>query len=104
VHLATGTASDCADQPARVGFVVGKAVGGSVVRHRVQRRLRHLMRTRLGSLPAGALVVVRALPAAACASSAVLARDLDAALDAVIQAARRKLGGPTVPATAGARR
>ncbi|MGH3911169.1 MAG: ribonuclease P protein component, partial [Pseudonocardiaceae bacterium] len=49
----------------RVGFVVGRRVGGAVVRHRVQRQLRHLMRTRLDALPGGALVVVRALPAAA---------------------------------------
>lgn len=67
-------------QPTRVGFVVSKAVGNSVVRHRVSRRLRHLMRERLGTLPAGCTLVVRALPAAAAASSADLGVDLDAAL------------------------
>lgn len=67
----------------RVGFVVSKAVGGSVVRHRVARRLRHLMRGRLSRLPAGSRVVVRALPAAAAADSAALGRDLDRALRAV---------------------
>jgi ribonuclease P protein component len=67
-----------------VGFVVGRAVGGSVVRHRVQRRLRHLMRCRLVNLPAGALVVVRALPASAGASSAALGDDLDGALQRLI--------------------
>ena len=77
VHLAR--ASDPQASP-RVGFVVGRAVGGAVVRHRVQRRLRHLMRERLSALPGGALVVVRALPAAAGASSAILGADLDAAL------------------------
>ncbi|HEY4457815.1 MAG TPA: ribonuclease P protein component [Pseudonocardiaceae bacterium] len=64
----------------RVGFVVSKAVGNSVVRHRVSRRLRHLMRDRLGTLPTGCTLVVRALPAAAAASSAELGVDLDAAL------------------------
>lgn len=64
----------------RAGFVVSKAVGGSVVRHRVVRRLRHLVRPRLSTLPAGSRLVVRALPAAADASSAALAADLDAAL------------------------
>ncbi|MGH3771541.1 MAG: ribonuclease P protein component [Pseudonocardiaceae bacterium] len=68
----------------KVGFVVGRTVGGSVVRHRVQRRLRQLMRWRLASLPAGALVVVRALPASAGASSAALGDDLDAALRRLI--------------------
>jgi ribonuclease P protein component len=63
-----------------VGFVVSKAVGNSVVRHRVSRRLRHLMRDRLGTLPVGCTLVVRALPSAAAASSADLGVDLDAAL------------------------
>lgn len=51
--------------PARVGFVVSKAVGGAVVRNRVKRRLRHLAADRLSALAEGSLVVVRALPAAA---------------------------------------
>ncbi|HST64132.1 MAG TPA: ribonuclease P protein component [Mycobacteriales bacterium] len=66
--------------PARVGFVVGRAVGNSVVRHRTSRQLRHLVRDRLDRLPTGSLLVVRALPAAAAADSATLGRDLDAAL------------------------
>ena len=66
--------------PPRVGLVVSKAVGGSVVRHRVARRLRHLLRPRLASLPVGARLVVRVAPAAAAADSAALAHDLDAVL------------------------
>lgn len=68
------------DEAPRAGLVVSKAVGGSVVRHRVSRRLRHLLRARVASLPAGALLVVRATPAAATARSEVLGSDLDAAL------------------------
>jgi ribonuclease P protein component len=64
-----------------VGFVVGKAVGRSVVRHRVTRRLRALAGTRLATLPAGSRTVVRALPGAAGATTAQLGADLDAALD-----------------------
>ncbi|MFC3503495.1 ribonuclease P protein component [Micromonospora krabiensis] len=64
----------------RAGFVVSKAVGPAVVRNRVRRRLRHLVRERLAGLPAGSTLVVRALPAAADASYARLAADLDAAL------------------------
>ncbi|MBV9163493.1 MAG: ribonuclease P protein component [Pseudonocardiales bacterium] len=81
--------------PKKVGFVVGRTVGGSVVRHRVQRRLRHLMRERLAALPAGALVVVRALPASAGASSAALGEDLDGAL-------RRLIGSRTASAPSAA--
>jgi ribonuclease P protein component len=64
----------------RVGFVVGRTVGSAVQRNRVKRRLRHLLRDRMASLPPGARVVVRALPGAAAAGSAQLAADLDGAL------------------------
>ena len=66
--------------PARAGLVVSKAVGGSVVRSQVSRRLRHQLRERLPALPYGTRLVVRAAPAAATAPSAVLGSDLDAAL------------------------
>ncbi|WP_091061880.1 ribonuclease P protein component [Micromonospora humi] len=68
--------------PRRAGFVVSKAVGGAVVRNTVRRRLRHLVRERLAELPAGATLVVRALPPAADATYARLGADLDAALSA----------------------
>jgi ribonuclease P protein component len=73
----------------RAGLVVSKAVGGSVVRHRVSRRLRHLLAPRLRTLSPGSLLVIRALPPAASASSAELAEDLDSAL----HSARRKASG-----------
>ena len=66
--------------PARAGLVVSKAVGGSVVRHAVARRLRHQLQPLIGTLPEGALLVVRAAPRAATATSAVLGADLTAGL------------------------
>ena len=66
--------------PARVGFVVGRANGGAVVRNQLRRRLRHLMGARLHQLAPGACLVVRAAPGAAELSSAELAGRLDAAL------------------------
>jgi ribonuclease P protein component len=69
---------------ARAGFVVGKAVGNSVVRHRVTRRLRAVVHTELHRLPATADLVVRARPEAATASSADLARDLSSGLDRLL--------------------
>ena len=65
----------------QVGLVVGKAVGGSVIRHRVSRRLRAQVKDRLDRVPHGAKLVVRALPDSATASSAALGRDLSRALD-----------------------
>ncbi|NHN56201.1 ribonuclease P protein component [Calidifontibacter sp. DB0510] len=74
--------------PVRVGFVVSKAVGNAVVRHRTQRRLRHLVAARLDRLPAGARVVIRANPAAAEATSADLAAALDRAFDRTLAGGR----------------
>jgi ribonuclease P protein component len=70
--------------PAIVGFVVGKSVGGSVVRHRVTRQLRAVTGIQLSSLPAGSGTVIRALPEAAGASSAELGKDLDLALSKLL--------------------
>jgi len=111
VHALTTDPSAAADavqsntvSAARAGFVVSKAVGNSVVRHRVSRRLRHLVSARLGTLPAGTALVVRALPPSSTASSAELGSDLDAALRRLgLLSSRRPAGdvpSPTRPADA----
>ena len=87
VYLLTDPAApadpgDAARPPAggsRVGLVVGKSVGTSVVRHQVSRRLRAQLRDRLDQLPAGARLVVRALPETSAAGSTDLGHDLDLA-------------------------
>jgi ribonuclease P protein component len=95
VHLAVPEAAASQEeaaatgQPPRVGFVVSKAVGNAVVRNRVKRRLRHLAREHVSSLPGSAVLVVRALPAAADAASAELGADLARGLS-------RVAGGPAV--------
>jgi ribonuclease P protein component len=98
VHLVTSGSDATAhrsrpgDHP-RAGFVVSKAVGGSVVRHSVVRKLRHLVRPRLAVLPGGSQLVVRALPGSATATSTELGADLDVALE-------RALGKATADAAA----
>ncbi|HWM38754.1 MAG TPA: ribonuclease P protein component [Streptomyces sp.] len=79
------------DEPPRVGFVVTRAVGNSVVRNRVKRRLRHLVREHLASLPGSAVLVVRALPDSAAASSSELGADLARCLAPLVsgEASRR---------------
>ena len=69
-----------------MGFIVTRAVGNAVARNRVKRRLRHLSREHLGSLPSSAVLVVRALPAAAGAASAELGADLVRCLDRAMNA------------------
>lgn len=77
-----GPSDATADVPgARAGVVVGKRIGTAVARNLVKRRVRELLRSRLAELPAGSLIVVRALPGAADVSFAALGRCLDLALD-----------------------
>ncbi len=61
VHLAVLSSPEVKriQEEPRVGFVVSKKVGNSVVRSRTKRRLREIMRARLDRLPAYATVVVR---------------------------------------------
>jgi len=83
-------------EPARVGFVVSRAVGNAVTRNRVKRRLRELMRGYLQSLPGGSLLVVRANASAAHASQPDLAADLDSVISRLL---RRQVGARVGNAT-----
>lgn len=100
-HLLVGEAdsSDSSDsEPVRVGFVVNKAVGGAVVRNRLRRRLRHLVRPYLATLPPAAELVVRALPSAAALDSSELAAELARCLERVLRsdsAAAARTGAPS---------
>lgn len=76
--------------PAKVGFTVSSAVGGSVVRHRVTRQLRAGCQALLAELPPGSRLVVRALPAAAQAQPSVLQAELGEVIRAVVAKAGAK--------------
>lgn len=92
VHLqvpADADAPDVASQPPQIGFVVSKAVGPAVTRNLVKRRLRHHLRERVSTLPAGSVVVVRALPAAAGAPYLELCADLDRCLERCLKQSLR---------------
>ncbi len=49
------------DASAKCGLIISKAVGGSVKRHRVARKVRHAITPLISSLPTGSLLVIRAL-------------------------------------------
>lgn len=48
----------------KVGFIIGKSVGGSVQRHSLARKLRHLLAPEISNLPRSSLLVFRALTGA----------------------------------------
>ncbi len=61
-HALLYLASSTPLQPTRVGFIVSKSVGNSVVRNLVTRRLRSIGREFVQATPVGMDVVIRALP------------------------------------------
>jgi len=90
VHLALDDSNPARAHAARAGFVVSKAVGDAVTRNKVKRRLRHLVRDELKTLPAGADVVVRALPDAASRSYEQLEIDLREGIAAALRRGGRR--------------
>jgi ribonuclease P protein component len=45
----------------RLGLIVGKSIGNSVVRHRIARQIRHSVKDQITTLPNGSMMVIRAL-------------------------------------------
>ena len=62
----------------RIGFVVTKAVGNAVERHRVSRRLRHAAYGVVADLAPGDRIVIRALPSSNSAQSVRLEQEVRA--------------------------
>jgi len=81
-----------AGQPPRVGLVVSKAVGNAVVRNRTKRVLRALMSSRIGQLPDGVDVVIRAKTDLPGTRTTILAQDLDKLLATVLRRAGSQEG------------
>ena len=68
---------------AKVGFVVSKKVGNSVIRHRITRQLRHIMRPLVidGHIAHGEYLLIQALPGSAGSSSQEFHSDITKALE-----------------------
>jgi ribonuclease P protein component len=84
--------ADDGPTPARIGFIVNRAVGSAATRNRVRRRLRHLCRPLVPELRPGTRLVVRALPPAASADSTQLAADLASSVRRAGREAERAVG------------
>jgi len=65
LYVATPTVGERSGAPVKVGLIVGKNVGNSVIRHRVSRQIRHAVAPHLGKFSEGTLLLFRAHPGAA---------------------------------------
>ena len=61
LYLKTNSISSGNSSAPQLGLIVNKSVGGSVVRHRVSRQLRHLISNHIKNLPADSQLVIRVL-------------------------------------------
>jgi ribonuclease P protein component len=52
------------EEPTKCGLIINKSVGGSVMRHRIARQLRHDLAPNLDTFPTNSLFVVRVLKSA----------------------------------------
>ncbi|MEB3020079.1 ribonuclease P protein component [[Mycobacterium] crassicus] len=86
----TSPDGDAIGVPPKVGLIIAKSVGSAVDRHRVARRLRHVVRDVLGDLKPAEHVVIRALPSSNGAKSDALRTQLQDGLRVI----RRSGGGP----------
>ena len=78
LYVATSADGERIGAPVKVGLIVGKNVGGSVVRHRVSRQIRHAIAPHLTKFPAGSLILFRAHPGAARNADRNLAGEITA--------------------------
>lgn len=92
VHLAVLSSPEVKriQEEPRVGFVVSKKVGNSVVRSRTKRRLREIMRARLDSLPAYASVIVRTRAGINEIDHDTLVGEVDSALASALRKLERR--------------
>ncbi len=72
---------------ARVGFTVGRALGGAVARNRIRRRLREAVRLRLAQLAAPVDVVINPRKSVLQADFAELLREVEHAFAMIMQRA-----------------
>lgn len=70
----------------QVGLIIAKSVGSAVDRHRVARRLRHVVRDLLGELHPREMLVIRALPSSSVATSQALSIQVRAGLGSIRRA------------------
>jgi ribonuclease P protein component len=62
--VAKNSNNESNEQPVKCGLIINKSVGGSVMRHRIARQIRHDLAPKIDTLPTNSLFVVRVLKSA----------------------------------------
>ena len=62
--VANNSNNESNEQSVKCGLIINKSVGGSVMRHRIARQLRHDLAPKIDTLPTNSLFVVRVLKSA----------------------------------------
>jgi ribonuclease P protein component len=73
----------CAEGKARVGFTVGRVLGGAVVRNRIKRRLREAVRLRRARLTGAVDVVINPKKSVLAVEFPVVVAEVDRAFDVI---------------------
>ena len=79
----SSTHDTASEKGARVGFTVGKALGGAVVRNRIKRRLREAVRLRRSVLKGGVDVVINPKKSVLTLEFSVVLEEVSRALDVI---------------------
>ena len=81
----------CAEKSSRVGFTVGRVLGGAVERNRIKRRLREAVRQRRGVLAgAGVDVVINPKKSVLTVEYSVVLDEVGRALDTIAEKTKGK--------------
>jgi len=75
---------------ARVGFTVGRPLGGAVERNRIKRRLREAVRLRRSALPSAVDIVINPKKSVLTLEFAVVLEEVGRAFDAIAKAMKKR--------------
>lgn len=88
LYVATPLDGERSGAPVKVGLIVGKNVGNSVMRHRVSRQIRHAIAPHLTKFSEGTLLLFRAHPGAAKSAAGNLNGEISALVSKFFSVAR----------------
>jgi len=88
LYVATPQHGERSGAPVKVGLIVGKNVGNSVVRHRVSRQIRHAIAPHLEKFSDGTFLLFRAHPGAAKSAEGNLSGEISALVEKYFSVAR----------------